>query len=46
MNFSDFAARIFDAPPLPREEFVLQQGFIRDLEMCCNVLPDPRMWPQ
>ena len=46
MHFSDIAAQLFDdhTPP-PREEFVLNQGFIRDLDRCRRLLPDPRMWP-
>jgi hypothetical protein len=46
MYFSDIGAQLFDdhTPP-PREEFVLNQGFIRDLDRCRRLLPDPRMLP-
>ena len=35
---------LFDGPPPPREEYVLGQGFPRDLVYCRAQLPDPRMW--
>lgn len=35
---------LFDGAPPPRDEYVLGQGFPRDLEYCRSQLPDPRMW--
>lgn len=35
---------LFDGVPPPRDEYVLDQGFPRDLEYCRAQLPDPRMW--
>ncbi|MDV3133340.1 hypothetical protein [Mycobacterium sp. 29Ha] len=37
---------LFDgAKPPEREQFVLNQGFTRDLGYCRGLLPDTRMWP-
>jgi hypothetical protein len=37
---------LFDgADPPDREQFVLDQGFTRDLGYCRGLLPDARMWP-
>lgn len=35
---------LFDGPPPSRDEYVLGQGFPRDLVYCRSQLPDPRMW--
>lgn len=38
--------QLFDgADPPDREQFVLDQGFTRDLGYCKGLLPDARMWP-
>jgi hypothetical protein len=46
VDISEITRRLFDhhRPPA-REQFVLEQGFMRDVAMCRKLLPDPRMWP-
>lgn len=38
--------QLFGSATPPRDEFVLSQGFVRDVEMCRGLLPDHRMWPR
>ncbi|MCU1701340.1 MAG: hypothetical protein JWR34_7403 [Mycobacterium sp.] len=49
-DITSFAAKLFGGEQPPdRDEYVLNQGFVRDLDKCRNLLPDEvctRMWPQ